>query len=257
MSMWGKIAQGALIGAAPFTGGASLAFVPAAGMIGGAVDAHNASKAQQVMNATTQAGQALAQFGRDAQGNPINAPTNAAYAAQEQALANNRAREAELGQRGVVADTSAMRNMFRAGAVSRMNPNALPINLSGTNLMLPNLAPTEAGQKFANLLQENYNKAAATGQPTTLNGLPQAGPEELQARAKALDAAGIGTGMNSGITGVVNKINQGIGLANLGKGVWDGVTGAVKPAINTAQPAPPPAPVYYDTSDNSDGFGEN
>lgn len=250
MSFWGKLAQIGLAAAAPFTGGATAALIPAIGMGVGAVDS---ALSKNPITA-----------GVDANGNPVNAPTNSAYANQAQALINNRFRQTPLDQAGVNADTQAMRNMFRAGLVSRMNPNAAPLpglrQSNGTIITNPNLAPTTVGQQFAELLQTKLGDRLKNGQALTVNGVPAPSQEETDANKKALDAAGIGTGLNSKLTSIGNLVNSGASIANFGKRFYDlfQKLGGTKPAAAPNAAAPTPGVPYYNPEDYSapsDMFG--
>ncbi len=185
MSFWGKLAKIGLIGAAPFTGGASLAGLPLVDPIDNGI------------SAIVDKSKGMPQVGVDANGNPVNAPTNQANANEAQALINNRARQATIDQGGPAADRLAMQNQFRAGLAARMGAN--PITLPGLRLAngqmiaSPDLTPTTAGTDFANLFQQKMLDRAKNGQSLTLSGVPAPSQEEIDANKKALDAAGVGT----------------------------------------------------------------
>jgi hypothetical protein len=249
MSFWGKLAKIGLIGAAPFTGGATLAALPLVDPIdsgiSGIVD------------------KAKGTVGVDANGNAVNAPTNQANANEAQALINNRFRQTTLDQSGPAADRLAMQNQFRAGLAARMGAN--PIQLPGLRLAngqmiaSPDLTPTTAGTDFANLFQQKMADRIKNGQSLTLSGVPAPSPEEVAANKAALDAAGVGTGVNSKLTTVQNAINKGVNYIDFGKkfaGLFK--NGGADPNYQTVGPdLPAPTTTYYDTGDNSnnDMFG--
>jgi hypothetical protein len=87
MSFWGKLAKIGLIGAAPFTGGASLAGLPLVDPIDNGI------------SAIVDKSKGMPQVGVDANGNPVNAPTNQANANEAQALINNRANRRQTDSR--------------------------------------------------------------------------------------------------------------------------------------------------------------
>jgi hypothetical protein len=210
----GPIAEGAAGagGAAGTTAaGAGLAdLVPAGSTFGMPAAAGAGSTA---LSGISTLGKAFSSLG---QGNPA---TNAASANYADQLAKNRITETAQNQTGVAADKGSLSNMLRAGIVSRQDPNAPPLVLGGH--VLPNLAPTAAGQSYAQQMQDQLLKRMQNGQPLTLSGTPPASPAEVAASNAAKNAAGIGTGLNSTLTKVGNTINQGVGLANLGQGIYN------------------------------------
>jgi hypothetical protein len=258
MSFWGKLAKIGLIGAAPFTGGASLAGLPLVDPIDNGI------------SAIVDKSKGMPQVGVDANGNPVNAPTNQANANEAQALINNRAKQATIDQGGPAADRLAMQNQFRAGLAARMGAN--PIQLPGLRLAngqmiaSPDLTPTTAGTDFANLFQQKMADRIKNGQSLTLSGVPAPSQEEIDANKKALDAAGVGTGLNSKLTTVGNAINQGVGYLQYGKKFADLFKNGGQPQnpMLTGPTTGPstafvaPTTDYTDTGDNSnnDMFGD-
>lgn len=181
------------------------------------------SKLASLIGGIGKIGGALSKAGVDANGNPVNAPQTSADAARAQALTNNRFLQTSLDQRGPAADAEAQRNMLRAGLISRMDPNAKALSVGP--YALPNLAPTSAGVGFSQSLQDKLAARMAAGKSLTLSGVPDPTQEELDAQKAALDATGTGGGVTGGLTKAGNIINQGVGLANLGKGIYDTVRG--------------------------------
>jgi hypothetical protein len=205
----------------------------------------------------------LDSVGVDKNGNAVNAPTNQAKADEAQALINNRFRQTTLDQSGPAADRLAMQNQFRAGLAARMGAN--PIQLPGLRLAngqmisSPDLAPTTAGTDFANLFQQKMADRIKNGQSLTLSGVPAPTQEEIDANKAALDAAGVGTGVNSKLTTVNNLLNQGANYIDYGKkfaGLFKNA--GADPNYQVVGPnQPAPTTTYTDTGDNSnnDMFG--
>lgn len=204
-------------------GGTGLASGAAAA--GGTASALTAgSKIASLIGQAGKVGNALSNSGTDANGNAVNAPQNSAYANEADQLAKNRFLETPLNQAGPATDAAAQRNMIRAGLIARMDPNSPALALNGHGL--PNLAPSQAGVDFSNSLQTGLSDRMKAGKPLTLSGVPDPTPDELAARAKALDAAGIGSGVNSTLSKVGGYVNTGVKAAqtaqnvyNIGKGI--------------------------------------
>lgn len=147
-----------------------------------------------------------------------SSPRGAAYAAQAGQLAANRAASARIDQSGPAADAQAFRNQMRASLVARMDPNASPIILNGQ--ALPRLATPEGVGSAAKLRDTLAARVNAGKTPTTF-GVGDPTQEELDAQAKAADAAGVGDGINSKIANVGDYLQTGSRLANLGLNGWN------------------------------------
>lgn len=136
-----------------------------------------------------------------------------AYAAEAAQLATNRAITAKTDQAGPAADAQAFKNQMRAALVARMDPNAAPLSLGGH--ALPTLATPE-GVSAAATLRDTLAARIAAGKTATTFGIADPTQEELDAQAKAADAAGIGTGINSTLANIGDTLQTGSRLANLG-----------------------------------------
>lgn len=155
----------------------------------------------------------LSKLAGDTTGNGVT-PQGSAYAAQAGQLAANRAAQARIDQGGPSADAQALRNQFRAALAARMDPSAAPLSLNGNTL--PSLANADT-VAAASKLRDTLAARTAAGKTATTFGVADPTPDELAAEAKARDAAGIGSGVNSTLSNVSNVLSTGSRLANLGK----------------------------------------
>jgi hypothetical protein len=143
-------------------------------------------------------------------------PRGNAYAAQAAALAANRGNAAKINQAGPAADAQAFRNAMRAGIVAKMAPQSLSID----GHALPTLVnPQTSG--YAQTMFDSLNARQNAGKAPTEFGLADPTQAELDAQAKAADAAGVGSGLNSKIADITGVLGQGARLANLGTGLWN------------------------------------
>lgn len=145
-------------------------------------------------------------------------PRGSAYAAEAAQLAANRAAQARVDQGGPTADAQAFRNQMRAALVARMDPNAAAVNLNGH--ALPSLVTPEGVDAAAKLRDTLAARVAAGKTPTTF-GIADPTQEELDAQAKAKDAAGVGTGLNSTLANVGDYLQTGSKLAGLATSGYD------------------------------------
>jgi hypothetical protein len=205
----------------PVTAGLGTAGTAAAAAGGAGAALSTGSKLASLASGLSKFGSAL----DPANGPGASSTRGSAYAAQANQLANNRAAQAKIDQAGPGADAQAFKNQMRAALVARMDPNAAPISLNGT--ALPQLVTPEGVASAAKLRDTLAARVAAGKTPTTF-GIADPTQEELDAQAKAADAAGVGSGLNSKLADVGDYLQTGSRLANLGKNAWDFGSNIVK-----------------------------